>query len=93
VDVTERFSHQARRNRPYAGPLGIWAMSHGSTASRCEERCRSASFFQHTGKFSSNLDQADPEKKKAFVESIVSGKFHNQADKGAESALSCIMAR
>src|SRR3989441_4833506 len=41
----------------------------------------------------SNLESADPEKKKAFIESINSGKFHNQADKGAESALSCMMAR
>jgi myo-inositol 2-dehydrogenase/D-chiro-inositol 1-dehydrogenase len=32
-------------------------------------------------------------KTKAFVESITSGKFHNQAPKGAESALSCMMAR
>ena len=35
----------------------------------------------------------DPEKKKAFVESITSGNFHNQAAKGAESVLSCMMAR
>jgi len=27
------------------------------------------------------------------VESITSGKFHNQAAKGVESALSCMMAR
>src|SRR2546429_4451437 len=33
------------------------------------------------------------EKKKAFVESITSGNFHNQAAKGAESALSCMLAR
>jgi len=36
---------------------------------------------------------ADPEKKKAFVESITSGNFHNQADQGVESVISCIMAR
>jgi myo-inositol 2-dehydrogenase/D-chiro-inositol 1-dehydrogenase len=36
---------------------------------------------------------ADPEKKKAFVKSIASAKFHNQADKGGESAISCMMAR
>jgi hypothetical protein len=39
------------------------------------------------------LEFADAEKKKAFVESIVSGKFHNQAAKGVESAVSCMMAR
>jgi len=49
--------------------------------------------FSVTGNFRSNLEQADAEKKKAFVESIVSGKFHNQAATGAESALSCVMAR
>ncbi len=49
--------------------------------------------FSATGKFTSNLEFADREKKKAFVESIASGNFHNQADKGAESALSCVMAR
>jgi len=49
--------------------------------------------FSTTGKFTSNLEFADREKKKAFVESIASGHFHNQADKGAESALSCMMAR
>ncbi len=27
------------------------------------------------------------------MESITSGKFHNQAAKGSESALSCVMAR
>ena len=31
--------------------------------------------------------------KKAFVASILSGKFHNQAAAGAESAMSCMMAR
>ena len=49
--------------------------------------------FSVTGNFTSNLESADPEKKKAFIESITNGTFHNQADKGAESALSCMMAR
>ena len=49
--------------------------------------------FSVTGKFTSNLEFADREKKKAFVDSITSGNFHNQAAKGAESAISCILAR
>src|SRR5438093_6464985 len=44
--------------------------------------------FSVTGSFTSNLEFADPEKKKAFVESITNGNFHNQAAKGAESARS-----
>ena len=39
------------------------------------------------------LEQADPEKEKAFIESITSGKFHNQAAMAAESTLSTILGR
>src|SRR5256886_5227609 len=49
--------------------------------------------FSVAGNFTSNLEFADREKKKAFIESISSGNFHNQAAKGTESALSCMMAR
>jgi myo-inositol 2-dehydrogenase/D-chiro-inositol 1-dehydrogenase len=46
-----------------------------------------------TGNFTSNLEFADREKKRAFVDSITNGKFHNQAAEGSESAISCILAR
>ncbi len=49
--------------------------------------------FSTTGTFHGALDQADPEKKKAFVQSILSGQFHNQAEQGAESALSAMLGR
>jgi hypothetical protein len=74
------------------GPLGIWGeepwQAEGSLPKEAEQAA-----FSATGKFTSNLEFADREKKKAFVDSITSGNFHNQADKGAESALSCMMAR
>lgn len=95
-DVTERFfGTKGTTQSPYVGPLGIWgdepwqdpnSMPKESTAGKQQT-------FSVTGNFSSNLEQADPEKKKAFLESILSGKFHNQAAAGAESALSCMMAR
>jgi len=49
--------------------------------------------FSATGAFTAALKDADPEKHKAFIESITSGKFHNQAAQGAESALTAILAR
>jgi predicted dehydrogenase len=49
--------------------------------------------FQISGSFKGSLDQAEPEKEKAFVESITSGQFHDQAAQGAESALSAMLAR
>ncbi|HET8925643.1 MAG TPA: Gfo/Idh/MocA family oxidoreductase [Candidatus Acidoferrum sp.] len=92
-DVTERFfGTRGTSQSPYTGPLGIagdepWQWE-GSGAKDTTEKG-----FSVTGKFTSNLDSADSEKKKSFVESISSGNFHNQAAKGAESALSCMMAR
>ena len=92
-EVTERFfGTRGTSQSPYTGPLGIWGeepwQAEGSLAKDAGQTA-----FSATGKFTSNLEFADREKKKAFVESMVSGKFHNQADKGAESALSCMMAR
>lgn len=92
-DVTERFfGTKGTSQSPYAGPLGIWGDEpwqwSGSGANRLDTQA-----FSATGKFTSNLELADPEKKKAFIGSITSGNFHNQAETGAESAISCIMAR
>ncbi|MFZ0959374.1 MAG: Gfo/Idh/MocA family oxidoreductase [Terriglobia bacterium] len=49
--------------------------------------------FSASGKFRGALDEADAEKQKAFVASITSGKFLNQAALGAESALSAMLGR
>lgn len=49
--------------------------------------------FSAAGTFRGALDNADPEKQKAFVASITSGQFHNQAEQGAESALSAMLVR
>jgi myo-inositol 2-dehydrogenase / D-chiro-inositol 1-dehydrogenase len=90
-DVTERFfGTKGTSQSPYSGPLGIWGAEPWQTPLTPEE---DAQGFSATGKFTSNLEQADAEKKKAFVESITSGNFHNQAAKGVESAVSCMMAR
>jgi len=49
--------------------------------------------FSAAGTFKGTLDHADEEKQKAFVESITSGNYHNQAQQGAESALSGMLGR
>jgi myo-inositol 2-dehydrogenase / D-chiro-inositol 1-dehydrogenase len=92
-DVTERFfGTKGTSQSPYRGPLGIWGDEPWQWEASAAKDTGDKG-FSVTGKFTSNLELADPEKKKAFVESITSGKFHNQAAKGAESALSCMMAR
>ncbi len=46
-----------------------------------------------TGKFNGALDDADANKQKAFVESIVRGKLVSEAQSGAEAALSGMLGR
>jgi myo-inositol 2-dehydrogenase / D-chiro-inositol 1-dehydrogenase len=92
-DVSERFfGTRGTSLSPYVGPLGIWGEEPWQDPTSMKSAGQQAA-FSATGSFTSNLEQADPEKKKAFVSSITSGQFHNQAAKGAESALSCMMAR
>ena len=92
-DVSERFfGTKGTSISPYTGPLGIWG-DNPWQAPLIQQPGAQPAAFSVTGNFTSNLQDADAEKKKAFIESINTGKFHNQADKGAESALSCMMAR
>ena len=46
-----------------------------------------------TGVFHGALDDADPNKQKAFIESIASGNLINEASSGAEAALSAMLGR
>ena len=87
------FWHKGTSQSPYAGPLGIWGDDPWQSPASIAKESADSKGFSATGNFSSNLELADSEKKKAFVESVTSGNFHNQAAKGAESALSCMMAR
>jgi myo-inositol 2-dehydrogenase / D-chiro-inositol 1-dehydrogenase len=92
-DVTERFfGTKGTSQSPYSGPLGVWGDEPWQWQGSASNTQPSPT-FSATGKFTSNLEQADPEKKKAFLDSITSGNFHNQAEVGAESAISCILAR
>lgn len=92
-DVTERFfGTKGASQSPYSGPLGIWGDEPWHPEAEAKQDS-SGQQFSATGKFSDNLAEADPTKKKNFVESITSGQFHNQAEQGAMSALTCMLAR
>jgi len=90
-DVNERFfGTRGNSSSPYAGPLRIagdqpWIWAGSETPQN--------GAFSQTGSFTDNLAQADAEKHADFVESIVTGKYHNQAALGAESALSAMLGR
>ncbi len=77
-DVNERFFGSGGKcQTPYTGPVRI----EGEQA------------WAWQGKSNNNIDTAEAEKEKAFIESIVSGRFHNQAAQAVDSTLTCIMGR
>ena len=93
-EASERFfGTRGSSISPYSGPLQIagdepWTWS-GSEKSGTPAHGE----FSVTGDFSDNLAKADSEKHADFIQSIVSGRFHNQAALGAESALSAMLGR
>ena len=95
-DVTEQiFGAKGVSESPYSGPIRIvgdepWEWHDVETSSADGRR---ENGFSATGNFTNNLAHADSEKDKAFIESIVSGKFHNQVTTGVESALTAMLAR
>ena len=90
-DVNERFfGTRGSSSSPYAGPLGIWGEEQWVWSG--SDKPADAG-FSASGSFSDNLAQADPEKQKAFISSISSGNFHNQAALGVESALTAMLGR
>jgi len=92
-DVSERFfGTQGTSQSPYAGALGIWGQDPWQPPAAAPKPGDTGA-FSVTGKFSDNLEFADSSKKKSFIDSIASGNFHNQAAKGVESALTCMLVR
>jgi hypothetical protein len=105
-DVSERFfGAKGVAEAHYSGVVGIYGDEpwewEGST-SPCSTQPGHANIYavskagtaQKTGgDFLDALQFADAQKDKAFIESIVTGKYHNQAAKGVESALSAQLGR
>lgn len=75
----------------YSGPVAIYGENEWKWAGASSQA--GGGKFSAAGVFSDNLAQADPEKKKSFIDSILDNKYHNQAEQGVESALTCMMAR
>lgn len=90
-DVSEHFfGSEGLAEAPYSGALRIlgdrpWISPGSDTATKGE--------FAANGHFNDNLAQADAMKDRGFVESITSGKFHNQIADGVQTARSCILGR
>jgi len=79
---------------PYSGPVKIL----GSQAWEWQDPSQSAAQpgsgqFAANGSFLDNLKFADRDKERSFIDSITSGKSHNEIAAGVETALSCMLGR
>jgi myo-inositol 2-dehydrogenase / D-chiro-inositol 1-dehydrogenase len=77
---------------PYSGPIQIT----GAQAWEWQETTSSvpgSGKFAANGAFLDNLQYADRDKDRSFIESITSGPTHNQIAAGVETALSCMLGR
>jgi len=78
---------------PYAGPVQIlgdkaWTwQDEGAAAGPVNGK------FAANGAFEDNLKFADRDKERTFIESITSGKSHNEIASGVETARSCMLGR
>ena len=77
---------------PYSGPIEIT----GANAWQWKEATATApgsAQFAANGGFLDNLEFADRDKERTFIDSITSGAPHNQIAEGVETALSCMLGR
>jgi myo-inositol 2-dehydrogenase / D-chiro-inositol 1-dehydrogenase len=77
---------------PYSGPVQItgpqpWAWQDSMNTAPGPAK------FAANGAFSDNLEFADRDKERTFIDSITTGQSHNQITAGVETALSCMLGR
>jgi predicted dehydrogenase len=93
-EVSERvFGSAGYSESPYSGPLRIVGDNAWEWKDPEPPPAEATAGFAQNGAFSDNLAHADREKDRGFIESITSGKYHNQIELGVESARTAIMAR
>jgi myo-inositol 2-dehydrogenase / D-chiro-inositol 1-dehydrogenase len=77
---------------PYAGAIAITGSNAWSWQDSKSTAAGSGAFAAN-GAFLDNLEFADRDKERTFIDSIVSGLAHNQIAEGVDTALSCILGR
>lgn len=93
-NVTEQiFGETGIAEAPYSGPVRILGEKAWTWSDNTSTPGAPAAQFAANGAFTDNLQFADRDKDRAFIESITSGKFHNQAAEGVQSALSAMLGR
>jgi myo-inositol 2-dehydrogenase / D-chiro-inositol 1-dehydrogenase len=88
------FGSDGSATAPYSGPVRILGSHAWAWQDDAKVAANAASGqFAANGAFSDNLEFADREKERSFIDSIVSGHALNEIAAGVETALSCMLGR
>jgi predicted dehydrogenase len=88
------FGSDGSATAPYSGPVRILGSHAWTWQDDAKVAANAASGqFAANGAFSDNLEFADREKERTFIDSIVSGHAQNEIAAGVETALSCMLGR
>lgn len=87
------FGSDANAEMYYESPVRIWGRTNWEYPGLRPVAGANQGQAAATGAFKGAIEDADPMKQRHFIESIVSGKFLNEAEQGVESALSAILGR
>ena len=88
----ELFGASGSATCPYAGPITITGPN-AWTWQDSKSVAAGSGNFAANGAFLDNLEFADRDKERTFIDSIVSGPAHNQIAEGVDTALSCMLGR
>ena len=78
---------------PYSGPVKVTGKQAWAWEDPAAAAAAGSGKFAANGSFSDNLQFADRDKERTFIDSITSGNCHNQIAAGVETALSCMLGR
>lgn len=87
------FGAKGTAEAPYAGPVRITGEAQWKWQDASAAATSNTGTFSANGDFKDNLALANREKTRSFIESITSGRFHNQIADGVDSAQSCMLGR
>lgn len=93
-DVSARmFGADGHAEIPYSGPMRIVGENAWTWGGAQSAQPADPAKFAANGVFTDNLADAQREKDQGFIDSITSGKLHNQSAAGVETAFSAMLGR
>jgi predicted dehydrogenase len=87
------YGSEGSATAPYSGQVKVLGKDAWEWKGDAAPASTQPAQFAANGAFTDNLEFADRDKERTFIESITSGKSHNEIAAGVETALSCMLGR